>query len=249
MKKIITAGCSYTRYKWPCWPSYVGLFEPGHTIRNLGAAGSSNETIMRSVHTAVSTHKDISKVYIMWSGSNRYEVVHDNIDSELKKKEEITYSRWNHDYEWNQFYGGHYLDDKHHYYVRHFQNERQNDVRTLEKILFTQMFLEKKNIEYRMMCFRADILIHDKSQMSRGHQALYDEIDWARFVFYKDKKGLYEYTTSEWPEQIDEPDDKHPYPLAHYHWVKDIMFKSDKNLTENEYDKVKNYFRYKNGRS
>ena len=91
MNKIITAGCSYTRYKWPCWPSYVSLFEPGHTVRNLGAAGSSNETIMRSVHTAVSTNKDISKVYIMWSGSNRYEVVHDSTDSELKKKEEITY--------------------------------------------------------------------------------------------------------------------------------------------------------------
>ena len=47
MKKIITAGCSFTRYKWPTWSNYVGWFEPDYNVVNIGASGSSNETIMR----------------------------------------------------------------------------------------------------------------------------------------------------------------------------------------------------------
>ena len=153
MNKMIMAGCSFTKYKWPCWPNYVSWFEEEHEYVNLGSAGSSNETIARSVYNAVNKYEKVGKVYIMWSGSNRYEIVHDQIDYSLKKDETITYSRWSDDFAWNQFYGGHYYKDKHEYYVRHFQNERQNDVRTLETILFTQMYLEKERIDYRMMCY------------------------------------------------------------------------------------------------
>ena len=186
---MITTGCSYTKYKWPCWPSYVGWFENDYDIKNLGAAGNSNENIMRSVYNAINKWKSTEKVYIMWSGTNRYEIVHDKVDPDLKIDETVTYSRWDPDFNWNGFYGGHYYKDKHEYYVRWFQNERQNDVRMLERILFTQMYLEKHNIEYKMMCYRGHIIMHDKDTMSNGQRALYNKIDWSKFIFYKDFGG------------------------------------------------------------
>ncbi len=134
MKKIITVGCSFTKYKWSCWPNFISWFETEYKAVNLGAPGNSNETIMRSVYNAVNKWSNVEKVYVMWSEPNRYEVVHDTLDPSVKKDESVTYSRWDPDFNWNTFYGGHYYKDKHEYYVRHFQNERQNDVRMLERI-------------------------------------------------------------------------------------------------------------------
>ena len=239
MKKIVTAGCSFTKYKWPCWSSYVTWFEEGYKLINLGSAGSPNETIARSVYNAVNKYLNVGKVYIMWSGSNRYEIVHDQIDYSLKKNEQITYSRWNDDFNWNQFYGGHYYKDKHEYYVRHFQNERQNDVRILETILFTQMYLDKEKIDYKMMCYRGHIIEHDKDKMSNGQKALYDKIDWSKFVFWKDYGGLDDFTKAEYKDQYNLPEDLHPLPLAHYHWVKDVMYKSKILCPKDEYEKLK----------
>ena len=83
--KIITAGCSFTRYKWSCWPNFVKWFEPEHEIINVGNSASSNETIARSVYNAVFKYADIKKIYIMWSGANRYEVVVDKNQTNPKK--------------------------------------------------------------------------------------------------------------------------------------------------------------------
>ena len=241
MKKIIIAGCSFTKYKWPCWSSYVSWFEPEYNVVNVGASGSSNETIMRSVYNAVNKWRLAEKVYIMWSEVNRYEIVHDKIDESLKRDETVTYSRWDSDFDWNTFYGGHYYKDKHEYYVRHFQNERQNDIRTLERILFTQMYLEKHNIEYKMMCYKRHIIIHDQDKMTNGQRALYNKIDWNKFIFHKDFGGLDEFTKDVWPDQYNKPDDEHPLPLAHYHWVKDVMYKSDIKCPDDEYRKLKEW--------
>ena len=238
---IICAGCSYTRYKWPCWPSYVSWFEK-EPIQNIGSSGSANETIMRSVYNSVEKYRDrISKVYIMWSGTNRYEVVHDQIDPTVKMDETVTYSRWNDDFAWNEFYGGHYYSDKHEYYVKYFQNERQNDIRILERILFTQMFLERNKTTYKMMVFRQDILQHDQTKMTAGHRALYNTIDWSKFIFYKDQGGLWEFTNDKHYNQMNRPYDLHPLPLAHYHWVKDVMYKSDILCPDSEYEKMKQW--------
>ncbi len=241
MKKIITAGCSFTKYKWPTWSNFISWFEPEYNVVNVGASGSSNETIMRSVYNAVNKWSDVEKVYVMWSEPNRYEVVHNTLDPSVKKDESVTYSRWDQDFDWNTFYGGHYYKDKHEYYVRHFQNERQNDIRTLERILFAQMYLEKNNIEYKMMCYKSIIIAHNKDYMTNGQKALYNKIDWTKFIFYKEFCGLNEYTEDKWPEQFHKPHDEHPLPLAHYHWVKDVIYKSDIKCPDNEYEKLKQW--------
>ena len=88
MSNIITAGCSFTKYKWACWPNFVKWFEPNNKILNLGASASSNETIARSILNAVMQYNDIKKIYIMWSAPNRYELVLDK----KPNKEGATYA-------------------------------------------------------------------------------------------------------------------------------------------------------------
>ena len=40
-----------------------------------------------------------------------------------------------------------------------------------------------------------------------------------------------------WPDEY-RKGDLHPLPRAHYHWVKDVMFKSDIKCPEEEYRKI-----------
>ena len=236
---IITAGCSFTKYKWACWPNFVKWFEPQDDIINLGNSASSNETIGRTVYNAVSKYKNIKKVYVMWSGPNRYEVVSDTQGD--KTMEGATWSTYDPDWKWFQYYGGHVNKDKHNYYQKYFLNEKQNEIRLLEKILFTQLLLDKHKIEYKMMCYMSNILSHDTEKMSNGHRALYKQINWNSFIFYKDKLGLYEFAKLEYPKEFAEDSDQHPLPLVHYKWVKDIMYQSNIEPPKDELDKLLNF--------
>jgi hypothetical protein len=177
----------------------------------------------------------------MWSGANRYEVVVDKQPD--KSKEDATWSRYDPDWKWFQYYGGHVERDKHQYYQRHFLNEQQDEIRLLERILFTQMFLEKQGIDYSMMCYMSNILSHDKTKMSNGHFALYNQIDWNRFIFYKQFGGLNEYAEENYPNEFFKPEDQHPLPLTHYKWVRDIMYRSNLECPPAEMDKLINFKR------
>ena len=175
-------------------------------------------------------------MYIMWSGSDRYEVIR---DTEEKLEHELaTYSRFDPDFNWCVWFGGHPDKKQHENYQKHFLNEGQNWFRTLEKILYTQMFLDKHNVDYTMMIYKKDVLRHDN--LSNAETVLYKQIDWTKFKFYKDKQGLYEFAHELYPEQFVE-EDEHPLPFTHYKWVKDIIFKSDIEPPEEEYRKLKEW--------
>ena len=212
----IAHGCSFTRYFWPCWPTFVEWFTT-YNVVNEGEPGSANMTIARKVLN--SAHDDPKHIYIMWSDTNRYEVWHGN---GLIKT------------------GGHPEPEHHKYYVKHFLHEGQNLYNTLEKILLVQTYLEKKKISYTMMTWKSDII--------SDQFAIHKDIDWTKFVFYKDRMGLWEYAEENFSEYYLKGE-LHPPPIAHYHWVKDIMFKSDTLCPEDEYNKLKDYFKGKDGRS
>ena len=245
MPKTIAHGCSFTRYGWPCWPKFVPWFNGGMTMINKGQAGSGNETISRSVINSAMMQQPIEHLYIMWSGPDRYEVVTtDKADDEVKGR--MTYFVWNDDLQWSTWYGGHPEKDKHDYYRRHFWIEEHQYYRTLEHIQRTQMFLDKKNIPYTMMIFNKYVLRDEF--YSKSERAMHDSIDWSKFIFYKDRKGLKEFGEDNYKEYYI-PGESHPPPIVHYHWTKDIMFKSDILCPEYEYNKLKNYFEGKDGRS
>ena len=87
-----------------------------------------------------------------------------------------------------------------------------------------------------------------KQTHSESENALGNEIDWKKFLFYKERQGLWEFADDNYKEYY-LPGENHPPPIAHYHWVKDIMFKSDILCPEDEYNKLKDYFKVKDGRS
>lgn len=245
MHSTIAHGCSFTRYDWPCWPNFVTWFDGGTIMKNEGRPGSGNETISRAAINSAMKYENIKHVYIMWSGTDRYEVVTKD-RSGHESKENMTYNVWDGDFRWSTWYGGHPEKDKHEYYRRHFWNEEHQYYRTLEHIHRTQMFLDNKKIPYTMMLFNKDVL--RDNFYSESEKALYNMIDWSKFLFYKGRKGLWEFAEDNYKEYY-MPGDTHPPPIAHYHWVKDIMFQSDILCPKNEYDKLKNYFEEPDGRS
>ena len=97
-----------------------------------------------------------------------------------------------------------------------------------------------------MMLFKQDVI--NRNFHSESERALYNEIDWTKFVFYKEKGGLWEFGKDNY-YQYYLPGESHPPPIAHYHWAKDVMFNSDVLCPDDEYDKLKNYFEGKDGRS
>lgn len=207
---IITHGCSFTKYKWPCWPKFVEWFTTDK-VSNKGEVGSANETIARKVIKSVAEDNP-KHIYIMWSGINRYEVWEAN--GNIKT-------------------GGHPEPEHHKYFVKNFLNEDHNLYKTLEKILLVQMYLQKRNVPYTMMVWKGDI-ISDKFEIHK-------EIDWTKFVFYKESKGLWEFAEENFAKYYLKGE-SHPPPIAHYYWVKDIMFKSDILCPQEELDKLRKYY-------
>ena len=173
------------------------------------------------------------------SGVDRYEIVVDKKPN--SNNEDVTWSSYNPDFGWYEYHGGHVEPENHRYYQKNFLNENQNQVRLLEKILMTQMFLNKHKIEYKMMCFMGNILCHNQDSMSKGQRALYKNIDWKNFIFYKNKLGLYEFAKEEYPNEYAEVSDDHPLPLTHYKWVKDIMYDSKIETNDIELKKLINF--------
>jgi len=236
-KLVITHGCSFTRYKWDSWPKFLSWFEQDIDVRNFGFSASSNETIARGVINSALKYKNIHKMYIMWSGSDRYEVIRDK--EEKLEHELATYSRFDPDFNWCVWFGGHPNIKEHKNYQKHFLNEKHNWFKTLENILYTQMFLDKRGIDYTMMIYKKDVLRH--KNLSNAENALYKQINWKKFKFYKENLGLYEFAQELYPEQYAEDSDNHPLPFTHYKWVKDIIVKSDIEPPEEEYNKLKNF--------
>ena len=238
MKKIIVHGHCSTRYKWPTWPDFLHLYdeEEGVLMKkyvNLGKPGIGNENIARDVVNSILKYTEINHVYIMWGAPHRYDIIADT--KEEIKNTKNTWSMWDPDFEWSISYNGHWNS---------VQNQKLDRYKTLENILYTQMFLNKHNINYTMM-------IYDKRTLpnvikTKSQEALEKQIDWTKFKFYKDRLGLRDFTKELYPKHFYKYNNTsdphtHPMPYAHYKWVKDIVFKSETEVPMPMYGKLKTW--------
>jgi len=243
MKKIILHGHCSARYKWPTWADFIGLYQKGAEIVNLAKPGCGNESMARDVVNSVMKYSNIFHVYVMWGAPHRYEVISETTDK--IENNNFTWSMWDPDFEWTVSYNGHWDPEQHRNYKRYFQTEKLNRYKTLENILYTQMFLDKHEVDYTMMVYdRRSLPVGLKSNSER---ALEKQIDWNKFKFYKDVMGLRDFGQHLYKEHFldrnDNSDDPHTHPLPyiHYKWVKDVMFESDKDIDQEQYDRLKSW--------
>ena len=227
MNKILTHGHCSARYKWPTWPNFLSTYITDATIINLAKPGIGNETIARDVVNAVSKFSDLSHMYIMWGAPHRYDLFTEGKQEISNDKD--SWSMYDNDFDWTVTYNGNYNAQPHPVFDR---------LRTLENILYTQLVLDKNKINYTMMIYDIRTLPEDVA-CTKPEIDLKKQIDWNKFLFYKDKFGLRDFAHELYPSQFPAKDitkgDRHlhPLPYAHYKWVKDIMFKS-KSSIENE---------------
>tara|TARA_B100002019_G_scaffold174112_1_gene150531 strand:+ start:393 stop:1340 length:948 start_codon:yes stop_codon:yes gene_type:complete len=175
---IITSGCSFTLGDGT-WPWHID--EKYGFIANVGNTGAGNSYISRSVIWEVNDQlkkgkspNDIS-VLIMWSGISRKEFLSTIRENPLHKLwVDGPHKNWMgnfiHDDHWNTFPSADstwikssipymswdnksvtkFLD----LYWKHFYNEEESLINTLESILRIQWFLDKVGIKYKMMCWQ-----------------------------------------------------------------------------------------------
>ena len=111
-------------------------------------------------------------------------------------------------------------------------SDTSNSLQTLENILRTQHFLSSYTLRYTMMIYNNNILDKDCK--------LYQEIDWSKFIFYKNNKGLEEYSNENFSEYKIK-DEFTPPPIAQFYWVKNIMFNSELILNKMQMDNLSDW--------
>ena len=226
MKKVITHGHCSARYKWPTWPNFLSTYVGDAEIINLAKPGIGNETIARDVVNAVSKFNDISHVYVMWGAPHRYDVFTEGKQQISNNKD--SWSMYDNDFEWTVSYNGHYNSQPHEVFDR---------FKTLENILYTQLFLDRKQIDYTMMIYDTRTL-PKQINLTKPEDFLRQQIDWSKFLFYQNQLGLRDFAQDLYPDQFPTPDQTkgdrhlHPLPYPHYKWVKDIMFKSVREVED-----------------
>ena len=165
MKKILVHGHSSTRWKWPTWPDFLPYYIKGSEIINIAKPGISNWSIAREIVNSVKKMRDIDHVYVMWGDPCRN-------DTFLKGKKTIIpnkdmWGMYDKDFQWTVLYNGK---------VHTAENQNLDRIKTLESILYTQMFLEKNNIKHTMMIYDIRTLPLNVN-LSKAELELKKEID------------------------------------------------------------------------
>lgn len=230
---ILTFGGSYVRYKWESWTKYIDWFTECEVI-NHGVSACANETIWkRTIAECLAVLDRKPMVYVMWSPVDRYEVVTDkDYNPSIGKK--ITFPYIDPKFDYKIWTGGHFDPKVKEYLIKHLVNERQNFTRTLFYMFDLQNFFKVFDLDYRMMLWSGSML--ENSFDSEINSVLLDKIDFSKFIFYKQKQGLKEFTDELYPEHIST--DNHPLPYAHYQWTKQVIFESDVECPEEEKNKL-----------
>lgn len=188
-KKFIVSGCSFTadEKNWPTPTSEILDLE----LINVGMGSQGNVLISKKLIYAVEQELKTTKaedilVGIMWSGIDRHDIYVDryekcdmyenmlNIDGWVENPTKVV------DGNYNWLVLNHWKTDKVAKWYREFHTDAGSTIYTIQSILLTQLFLEKRNIKYFMTTFM-NIFIKDVIN-NPDVKYLYDIIDFDKFV-------------------------------------------------------------------
>lgn len=194
---LITSGCSFSEYRTltKTWPKHLAE-KIGYKHQPLGLSSQGNGLIMRKLIHYIESNDIIPEetlVAIMWSGPSRQDFFNScvkNISKNINNDvlENPTYLDKTHEGGW-VIMNHHWEDLYSKTYYNYFSDPVYYQLLTLEYILHTQWYLERKNIPYIMMCYTNEVFSHDCTNHPELFH-LYNQIDFTKFV---DIKGCYEW--------------------------------------------------------
>lgn len=196
MKTLIASGCSFTFETWN-WPGFLSN-SIGAKLINVGMGSQGNGLISKKMMYALDNElKDKSPddiiVGIMWSGIDRNEFYVDDISdlNDLKKLKSIDKWTFNPTSVINGEENTNWVITNSHWKNKHsklwYENYHTNIgsmVNTIQYILLTQWYLERKNVKYFMTTY-LDIFHGEHSKNFIAHPEvsyLYDMIDFSKFL-------------------------------------------------------------------
>ena len=185
-KTLIVGGCSFTFEPWNC---------PGPTseeldlnLINVGMGSQGNGLISKKVIYTVEQQLKIKKseeiiVGIMWSGFDRHEIYIENpkkyinIDGWIENPTSIIdgYKNW-------LILNCNWKIEEAEMWYTNFHTNISATIESIKNILFTQLYLEKRNIKYFMTTF-VDVFDLWKHEINNVEvKYLYDMIDFNNFI-------------------------------------------------------------------
>tara|TARA_B100001287_G_scaffold269997_1_gene268147 strand:+ start:9509 stop:10291 length:783 start_codon:yes stop_codon:yes gene_type:complete len=251
MKKLIVGGCSFTYEDW-CWPEQVykelkkiPSFNDLELV-NVAMGSNGNDLIKKSIVAQVEKELKTTKpeditVGVMWSGPDRWSFhSEDKLDANDWGKNGIVdnihnprsivenFNKW---YFINAFW-----DNEHSLlYYSTFHSNIGSIINTLECIIFLQLYLESKHIQYFMTTYLdifnpLDFDLDIKNHPETGY--LYQNINFNKFL---PVDGCYEYLKKNYPEGIPIGKDNHPFKSGHKYFAKNAIlpFMLKNNLIDN----------------
>lgn len=256
MKKLITGGCSFTYEDW-CWPSQLQkelkkvssrynttTFDDLELV-NVAMGSNGNDLIKKSIVAQVEKELKTTKpedivVGVMWSGIDRWSFHSEkqldandwggNGNSNVNNPRSIVKDH----YKW-YFMNAGWVNDHSTLYYSTFHSDVGSYIRTLECIIFLQLYLEAKQIKYFMTTYM-DIFniqhIPINIKTSPETEYLYQMVKFNKFL---PVKGCYEHLTQYYPEGMPNDEGIHPFPSGQEYFAKNVIlpFLLQHNVIEN----------------
>jgi hypothetical protein len=235
MNTLLVSGCSFTFDDF-CWPNYVGS-KLDLKVVNVGMGAAGNGMISKRL---ISTCENLLKskkpeeiiVGIMWSGPDRHHqyieekrnpsVYHENgiVDSAL---ENPTWAGDKQEKHWLIFNPWTLKSKERDLYYKYVHTDIESQTRTLEYILMTQWYLERKGIKYFMSTYK-DIFSPYTHNFDATHPDifyLYNQVNFDKFL---PVDGCLEWVQQNYPEKgFPEVWDDHPSTFGHEKFANEVI--------------------------
>jgi hypothetical protein len=211
MSRLITLGCSYTRYHWPTWADVVG--RSFDQFENWGHAGIGNRAIFeRLVEVLLFSNPSASDVVIVqWTHPHRFD---------QHNKDDAWHQGWipkGHIHGYQR-----YEDD----WIKDYWNEYSYIMHTGNFISAAKSLLEHQGCRWYFMSsqdLENDFLY---SKDFEKYLEVYRSIDWLPPIgdwFEKSQHPTRWLKKKISPIHIRDIEDLHPTPIAHYYYADEFL--------------------------
>jgi hypothetical protein len=232
-KKLLTAGCSFTKDNYQkTWAIYLAE-ELGYELTNIAARGAGIDFITNRILYECSEQK-YDFVMIMIPSVDRMDLYTDK--EHPMKQHYLDISSWqngkNPDFvtldgklskEFGYALCGGNIRGLKKYWFKYYYNETSALLNYWSKIFLLENFFKHHGIRYKFhMAYDKNSIVEqavNKGSNDRCYDYLWHIIDWSNFIFYKEDKGFLSFARDNDFDLIKD----HPVTSAHKAWVEEIL--------------------------